>query len=92
MTNKQAEKVVSFTVNQRYDFLELINAMKDLDNQVSEGVPLEYNTIEKIRHSSWLISKVFDFAQPKSDNGYTNHYSDYIFSEDVPREDKRKDN
>ena len=52
MTNKQAETVVSFTVSQRYDFLELINAMKDLDNQVSEGVPLEYNTIEKIRHSS----------------------------------------
>ena len=32
MTNKQAETVVSFTVSQRYDFLELINAMKDLDN------------------------------------------------------------
>mgnify|MGYP003146104859 FL=1 len=92
MTNKQAEKVVSFTVSQRYDFLELINAMKDLDNQVSEGVPLEYNTIEKIRHSSWLLSKVFDFAQPRCENGHTNHYSDYIFSEDVPKEKKDKVN
>tara|TARA_R100001594_G_scaffold2022_1_gene8303 strand:- start:1008 stop:1286 length:279 start_codon:yes stop_codon:yes gene_type:complete len=92
MTNKQAETVVSFTVSQRYDFLELINAMKDLDNQISEGVPLEYNTIEKIRHSSWILSKVFNFAQPRCEHGHTNHYSDYIFSEDVPRENKRKDN
>ena len=41
MTNKQAEKVVSFTVNQRYDFLELINAMKDLDNKKPEEEVVE---------------------------------------------------
>ena len=72
--------------------LELTNAMKDLEVQVSEGIPLEYKTIETLRGGTWLMTKHFGFAQPRCEHGHTNYYSDYMFKEDLPKEKKEKVN
>ena len=84
--------ILSFTVDQKYGMLKLLNAVKDLDTQMSEGVPLEYSTLETIRSGEWLLSKVFNFKQPLCEHGHVNRWADYRFAEDVPKEKKEKVN
>ena len=80
------------TTDQKYGMLKLLNAVKDLDTQMSEGVPLEYSTLETIRSGEWLLSNVFNFKQPLCEHGHVNRWSEYRFAEDVPEEKKEKVN
>ena len=80
------------TIDQKYGMLKLLNAVKDLDTQMTEGVPLEYSTLETIRGGEWLLGNVFNFKQPKCEHGHVNHWSEYRFAEDVPEEKKEKVN
>ena len=83
--------MLSFTIDQKYGMLKLLNAVKDLDTQMTEGVPLEYSTLETIRSGEWLLSNVFNFKQPKCEHGYANHWSEYRFAEDLPEEKKEEE-
>ena len=80
------------TIDQKYGMLKLLNAVKDLDTQMTEGVPLEYSTLETIRSGEWLLSNVFNFKQPLCEHGHVNRWSEYRFAEDVPEEKKEKVN
>ena len=66
------------TKQERQQILDLVNTMRELDRHVSEGIPLEYNTIDKLR-CSYPLQKIFNFTQPE--NCDSPYYTDLIMEE-----------
>ena len=52
--------------------------MRELDRHVSEGIPLEYNTIDKLR-CPYILQKIFKFTHPE--NCDSPYYTDLIMEE-----------
>ena len=66
------------TKQERQQILDLVNTMRELDRHVSEGIPLEYHTIDKLR-CSYPLQKIFKFTQPE--NCDSPYYTDLIMEE-----------
>ena len=66
------------TKQERQQILDLANTMRELDRHVSEGIPLEYNTIDKLR-CPYILQKIFKFTHPE--NCDSPYYTDLIMEE-----------
>tara|TARA_R100001224_G_C3942171_1_gene122703 strand:- start:321 stop:557 length:237 start_codon:yes stop_codon:yes gene_type:complete len=66
------------TKQERQQILDLVNTMRELGRQVTEGLPLEYNTIDKLR-CPYILQKIFKFTEPE--NCDSPYYTDLIMEE-----------
>tara|TARA_B100001057_G_C22830254_1_gene943123 strand:+ start:1445 stop:1903 length:459 start_codon:yes stop_codon:yes gene_type:complete len=66
------------------NLLELTNAIKDLGNETSEHCDISYKNVQNIVGNLYVLTNIFKFKQPKSDDGETTlWYADYQLPEGV---------
>ena len=70
---------IKITEVQKERLLKSINNLKDLNNDIRDTVPLEYNKIIELDELEYFLSEVFKLELPKCEHNYANRFRDYRF-------------
>jgi len=72
-------KTIKITEHQQDRILKEINNLKEICNNISEGIPLDYHQVIELPSLEYLMADLFELELPKCEHNYANRWRDYKF-------------
>ena len=72
-------KTVKITEAQEERLLKQINNLKDIVNNINEGMPLDYHTVVELPSLEFILADIFNLELPKCEHSYADRWRDYRF-------------
>jgi hypothetical protein len=79
--NKRRSKMttIKLTEVQEERLLKQINNLKDIVNNINEGMPLDYHTVVELPSLEFILADIFNLELPKCEHSYADRWRDYKF-------------
>ena len=70
---------IKLTEVQEERLLKQINNLKDIVNNINEGMPLDYHTVVELPSLEFILADIFNLELPKCEHSYADRWRDYKF-------------
>ena len=81
-------KEIKHSKKARKEMLPYANLLKEIRNNTSEHCPITYDQVCQLAEMLWILTKHYEFDQPKCGHGHRDWWTDYELIEDLPKEKK----
>jgi len=70
---------IKLTEVQKERLLKQVNNLREIVNNVNEGIPLDYHTVIELPSLEFILADIFNLELPECEHSYADRWRDYKF-------------